>query len=231
MKRMIALLLCVAALLALAACGEKAAAPDEHAETGTADEETAATVGGWKRPDSPVVTEELCAKLEKALDGLVGARYTPVAYLGSQLVNGTNYALLCRVAPVVPDPVETYAIVHLYETLDGEVSITDVLESGKETGLNGMMGSWTESESLEVPEDVKTSLEKAVEGKLGAAYAPVALLSTQLVSGTNYCLLCEVTPVVPNPESSYVLVYLYVNLDGNAELTETVEFVSQNAEG
>ena len=85
MKRMIALLLCVAALLALAACGEKAAAPDEHAETGTADEETAATVGGWKRPDSPVVTEELCAKLEKALDGLVGARYTPVAYLGSQL--------------------------------------------------------------------------------------------------------------------------------------------------
>ena len=182
--------------------------------------------GGWSRAESPVVSDEMKEKLGKALDGMDGASYIPVAYLGSQIVAGTNYALLCRVAPVVPDAVETYAIVYLNETLEGEVSIMEIVESEKTTDISDMPGGWFQSESPVVPDEVRASLEKALDGMVGATYQPIALLSSQVVQGTNYCILCEVTPVVPDAESSYALVYLYVDLDGNAELTETVDFTA-----
>ena len=53
--------------------------------------------------------------------------------------------------------------------------------------------------------------------------SPVALLSTQLVAGMNYCILCQITPVVPNPEPSWALVYIYADLQGNAEIMNVYE--------
>ena len=79
----------------------------------------AETVGGWTAAEDPAVTDEARAALDKALEGLVGATYEPVALLGTQVVAGTNYCLLCRVSPVVPDPVGHYALVYVYAGVDG----------------------------------------------------------------------------------------------------------------
>ena len=48
------------------------------------------------------------------------------------------------------------------------------------------------------------SLAKAFEGMLGADQVPVALLSTQAVAGTNYCVLCEQAVIYPGAVPEYV---------------------------
>ena len=75
----------------------------------------------------------------------------------------------------------------------------------------------------ELPADAQAAFDKAVEGLVGAEYVPVALLSTQVVAGTNYCILCQITPVAPNATPTWALVYIYADLDGNAEITNVYE--------
>lgn len=86
-----------------------------------------------------------------------------------------------------------------------------------------LVGGWQTTQEAAVPEEVAQALEKAMEGLMGATWEPVALLGTQLVAGTNYCLLCRITPVVPDPVGHYALVYLYVDLQGNAEILGTAD--------
>ena len=54
--------------------------------------------------------------------------YTPVAYLGSQVVAGTNHAILCQAAAVYPDAQPYFVIVYLYEDLAGNVSILNIAD-------------------------------------------------------------------------------------------------------
>ena len=182
--------------------------------------------GGWETPASPKVPEEIKEKLDKALEELVGADYEAVAYLGSQLVAGRNYKLLCRITPVVPDAVDHFAIVTLYEDLEGKVEITEILDSEKESNFSDMPGGWQKTETQEMTDEAKAALEKALSEMVGATYKPLALVATQVVAGTNYCILCEITPVVPDAESNYGLVYVYEDLEGNAEITEIADFAT-----
>lgn len=188
--------------------------------------EEAAIVGGWTRAESPEVPGEVKALLEKAAEKLLGAEYEPVALIGSQVVAGTNYQLLCRITPVVPDAVPHYAIVTLYEDPDGNASITDILESQAEgEALPGeLTGAWENPESPVMTDEAKAAMDKALEKLVGADYKPIALLATQIVSGTNYSILCQVTPVVPDAESSFAIVHVYRDLEGNAEITEVFDF-------
>ena len=75
----------------------------------------------------------------------------------------------------------------------------------------------------ELPADAQAAFDKAVEGLVGAEYVPVVLMSTQVVAGTNYCILCQITPIVPNATPTWALVYIYADLDGNAEITNVYE--------
>ena len=84
--------------------------------------------GGWTPSADPAVTEELQAVLDKGLEGLVGVRYTPVAYLGSQVVAGTNHAFLCQATVVYPGAEPYYTIVYLYEDLQGNVSVMNIAD-------------------------------------------------------------------------------------------------------
>ena len=90
--------------------------------------EGASLLGGWTNSTTPEVTEELNAVLEKGVEGLLGAQYTPVAYLGSQVVSGTNHCYLCQITPVVPNAEPHYALVYLYENLEGEVQLVNVVD-------------------------------------------------------------------------------------------------------
>ena len=85
-------------------------------------------VGGWQAAEDSAVTEELQAVFDKGLEGLVGVGYTPVAYLGSQVVAGTNHAFLCQAVTVVPDAVPRWTVVFLYEDLQGNVSLMNIAD-------------------------------------------------------------------------------------------------------
>ena len=181
-------------------------------------------LGGWTLADSPVVTAQAQGLMDKALKGFTGANYVPVAYVGSQVVAGTNHLLLCRANQVIPGAQETWALVTLYEDLDGNVTIKDVQNSGAQTWLMDLMGGWYLADSPEVTAEVQAACAKALEGWTGSVIEPVALVSTQVVSGTNYLLLAKVTPVEVGAQGELALVTMYVDLQGAATFTDMVPF-------
>ena len=249
MKKMFAMVLVLVMLAVMTACGSKAKVKKdepvsqaetqkeetkeeeskeaEESEEQEAAEEQSMIVGGWTRPDSPEITDEIRSMMKKANEVLAGAQFEPVSLIATQLVSGTNYRILCKETATVPDAKTYYAVVTLYADLNGNVEITEILNSEAEAvaAVEGV-GSWAVVEPPVVTEEAKTALDAAQEKKLGAEYEAVALLGTQLVSGTNYCLLCEITPVVPNPEVSYAIVTVYCDLEGNAEITDFIDFVA-----
>ncbi|MBR0354660.1 MAG: hypothetical protein IJK35_04765 [Oscillospiraceae bacterium] len=189
MKKLFAVVLAVLMLLALGACGAKKEAP---------------VTGGWSAAESIELSEEAREAFEKAMEGLTGVDYEPLALIGTQLVSGTNYAILCEARAVAPDAQPYYAVVFVYRDLQGGAKLLKIAaldlgaiaESGKVEAAGAapeqLVGGWTV--------DRESSVE--LEGAL-------LHLASQVVSGSNHCLLCE----------GNELVFVYENLEGETEVT------------
>ena len=85
-------------------------------------------VGGWTQPGSPAMTDEAKAAFEKAMEGFVGVDYQPVELLGTQVVAGTNYKILCDAKGVYPGAEPYQAIVTVYQDLDGNAKILEITD-------------------------------------------------------------------------------------------------------
>ncbi|MBQ3922831.1 MAG: hypothetical protein II707_05995 [Spirochaetales bacterium] len=156
--------------------------------------------------------------------------YEPVAYLETQVVAGRNHLFLCVGTATVPDAKPYYSLVTIYEKLDGSAEITSMTDSVIPAVVaEEIDGGWAAPETCEVTKEAKNALEKASSTLAGAEYTPVALLGTQVVSGTNYALLCEMTPTVPDAAGQYVIVKVYEDLKGNASITDSVSFYDKEA--
>lgn len=85
--------------------------------------------GGWTVSSEPAceLPDGTGEPLSDATTLLMGAKYEPLAVMGSQVVAGLNYAYVCRITPVVPDPVSTLNVVIVYRNLSGESEITSVV--------------------------------------------------------------------------------------------------------
>ena len=83
-------------------------------------------VGTWQEAESPALTEEAKAAFQKATEGFVGVDYVPVALLSTQTVAGTNYRILCEATVVYPGAEMHYAVVSVYQSLDGNANILSV---------------------------------------------------------------------------------------------------------
>ena len=82
--------------------------------------------GGWMTREDATLSEEDLACFEKGMSGLVGVSYEPLLCLATQVVAGTNTCYLCRATVVYPNAVPYYALVYLYQNLEGEVSVLDI---------------------------------------------------------------------------------------------------------
>lgn len=181
-----------------------------------------AATGAWEINQRSVSVEEnarVQTVIGKALENLTGATYEAVAVLGTQLVAGTNDCILCRVTPVVPDAVSQWALVYFYEDLDGNAEITRIVDlMSSEDDPDGGWVCNPGDGALEA--EANAALEAALEMMEGADYEVIAVLGSQTVSGTNYRLLCRVTPVVPDAEGSFCMVTVCRDVDGSAEMIE-----------
>lgn len=183
--------------------------------------------GGWTVNSGELsmsANPNAMAAFEKAVEGLSGYSYEPLVLLGTQVVAGTNYRILCRGSAVVPDPVPTYEIITVYEDLNGNAEITDTTPlPGLPETMENLPGGWTLNDSdvsMDAHSQAQAALDTALEGLAGAGYEAAVYLADQIVAGTNYLLFCRVTPVVPNPVPSFEVVTVYADLDGNAEITD-----------
>lgn len=242
MKKIISIILISLLAISLAACGENGTASDTKSSGSVAESSEVSEKiisGGYTETESPKVTDEVKELVKKATAELDGAEYTPVAYLATQVVAGTNHLILCKKTIVVPDPVPTYALVTIYEDLQGNAELTEVIDSNKplypENLLSSIKIDWIENESLEIPDEAKAAFDKATETITGAEYKPVALLYTatategnNVVSYKKYKLLCKATPTVPNALPYYVIIDVLSdpNDPGHIEITDTTEFIS-----
>ena len=192
MKKVIALVLALLLLPALAACAQKQAP---------------AAVGGWTLTEDGVLTEEAQSAFDKAMEGLVGVDYTPLALLGTQLVAGMNYCLLCEATVVYPGAQPYYAVVTVYRDLQGGAEVRNIiaLDLGKiaETGEiedsqpqgGQLLGGWSVDRDsyLEVPDGVMH-------------------LASQVVAGSNHAVLCK----------GWKLCFVYADTQGKTEILKTV---------
>lgn len=84
--------------------------------------------GGWNLDE--VKSCNLPQKVQSAFTAvtgeLVGADYEPVAYLGSQQVNGMNYRVLALQRLVIPNSEKRIVKMIIHEEIDGSVSLVSV---------------------------------------------------------------------------------------------------------
>ncbi len=82
--------------------------------------------GGWQASKKYTVTKAKKKIFKKATKELVGVQYTPIAYLGSQVVAGTNHLYLCKLKAVLEDVETGYALVYVYQDLDGKAKVSKI---------------------------------------------------------------------------------------------------------
>lgn len=208
----------------------------------SADTGSTTTVGGWT-----INTQEFANPLpadvqkafDKALEGHNGMNFEPVAYLGSQVVSGTNHRILCKATTVTADPVTSYKVVTVYEKLDGDAELTSIAdfnlgdytskdetvasEASENTEVTGGWSVYEEQQAVNLPADVQKAFDDAFEGFTGASYEPLALLGEQVVSGTNYSILCRETLVTAQPITKLAVVTIYQDLNGNSSVSNIAD--------
>lgn len=91
-----------------------------------------------------------------------------------------------------------------------------------------IVGGYTLDMATEVvakmPKNAASAFEKATSNYTGLSLNAVALLGSQVVSGTNYMYLCSSTTVTEKPVSAYKIVVVYVDNKGNADIKSVNDF-------
>ena len=239
MKKMITMVMALVLAVSMTACGNikgnsSAEKTEQNAamQTETISEEKQneeepenMMTGGWNIISGDMgitANPDAKAALENASDHMVGTSYEPIALLGTQIVAGTNYCILCRTTAETPDAMQGISLVYVYQNLQGNAEIT-----GSNNIIGEMLdGGFAANDGDIAPEknaDVKSAYVKAFAQFTGASYEPIAYLGSQIVAGTNYLLLCRTTAATPNTVPALTLVTIYADLNGNAEIINTEE--------
>ena len=113
----------------------------------------------------------------------------------------------------------------------GKVNVNVNVNGSEVINTQISTSSWKIDELNKVSVDQKNIFDEAT-GKLdGYFYEPVALLGTQLVSGTNYAFLCKPTISSYSAMNSLVITYIYVDLSGDASFLGDERVVLPGTEG
>lgn len=94
--------------------------------TESASDDGTPMVGGWSYAESAAITDDVKNMVYKAAEANGGDLYEPIAYVGSQIVSGTNHAILCKTMPSASgkDTKSSLVLVYVYEDLQGNCEIT-----------------------------------------------------------------------------------------------------------
>lgn len=87
-----------------------------------------AMAGGWSASEASgaALPEDIQKAFDTAMAGLTGVGYEPIAVLGTQVVAGTNYAILCKATQVTADAPTALAVLTIYADLEGGATLTSV---------------------------------------------------------------------------------------------------------
>lgn len=161
--------------------------------------------------------QKVASAVAKLSETLIGAEYEPIAYLGSQVVNGTNHAVLAEQTVLTGRDTKN-VVVLIFNEKPNEMEATLVnIERVVEGGAP--LGGTNVNVMTDIPEDAKAAFDKVFDGYVGMKINLLALLATKVTKGTNYVFFAETEPVVLNPEKTAMLIT--VN-----EMSNEVSFVN-----
>ena len=180
-----------------------------------AEKEKSIMVGSWIiNVTKTGMPQKVATAIGELSEKLTGAEYTPIAYLGSQLANGINHAVLAEQLVITGRDTKNVVLL-IFNEKDMQcnlVNIERVIEGGEAPG------GITLNVTTDIPEDARKAFDAALSGFVGSGVKPFALLGTQVTKGTEYIFAAEVVPVTAEPETKAALVV--VN-----SLTNSVKFV------
>ena len=159
--------------------------------------------GNW---DIAVQIGKLPQKVATAFDSLniVGAEYELIAYIGNQVVNGTNHAVLAKQTILNGKDTENVVVMIFNEKPNDMnavlVSIDRVLESG------GIMGGPHVDVKTELNDEVMNIWNDAFESFVGSTVTPYVLLGTQVTTGTEYIFAATLSTTALEPEEHAMIV-------------------------
>ena len=225
-KKIISILLILLVLITVVGCGKK----DKKEEKGEK------KVASWQidtTAETLNIPKDARNAFTKAVENYDGVDLKPIALLATQIVSGTNYMYFCQSTTVTQKPETSYVIVIVYKDLKGNSKITSVKDFdytkyvnesiGEDTGE--VSGGWTiydKTSSQELKEDVQKIYDKSLEKFAGSTLKPIALLGTQLVSGTNYAVLALGTTTTKNPKNCITVLTIYNDLNNES----TIKYMS-----
>ena len=87
-----------------------------------------ALLGGWNIDEMKGcnLPQKVASAFTAVTGGLVGAEYQPVLYVGSQVVNGTNYCVLALQTLVTSDAPKRLVKMVIHEGTDGAYTLGSV---------------------------------------------------------------------------------------------------------
>ena len=231
LRKMCALLVASAMALAVAGCGAAGQASEGSASSDAGGATTLA--GGWELYDNESVAlpGDARAAFQKAAKTFTGGALTPVAYVASQVVAGTNHMILCEAETTNAESAKSYQMVVVYADPAGGAEISHVTkfdlgayttDDGSAANADAGAGGWQvpeETTSVAIPDSARRAFESAATQLSGNNLEPMALLGTQVVAGKNYAFLCHSTLVTQEPVTSVQVVTVYEDLNGNAKVT------------
>lgn len=202
-------------------CGSKV---DPEPITEPADDLTSIddVVGGFSTYNT--VASELSERAQEAFDeATADYDYTPLACVGTQVVAGTNYAILVKDS-------DNLKIVFIYKPLQEEASITSIANFnildylGDEINIvktdEGVVGGWnvpTDGGLTKMPQELATATSVAFGDYKDLILTPLACVGTQVVAGTNYALVCA-GQTAEGTRAALYMVKLYDGVDGTREI-------------
>ena len=203
----------------------------------TSDSTSVVLEGGWEITQgslAPADNPDAKEAFDKALEGLTGCDYDLIAVLGSQVVAGTNYSYLCRETIVFPDAEPDFAVLNVYEDLNGNAEITgdkplplpDASDnssvSASETDSSAAL-KWSinqDDANLDAHEEAKDAFEKATAGDSSASYDPVAYIgSRENGSNTEYAVFCSTSE--GGSTKGFCAVTISADASGSASVVST----------
>ena len=179
-------------------------------------------LGGWSlvSDNTPaMMNEKDSVRIKEVLKGQDG-NFDVLSLVATQVVSGANYMYLVY-GTEAEGTTPGYYFMTVYEDTKGNDSILGIkpidvtaIQTGKPLGA-GATGAWavkgTGKAGMLPDQDAQISFDAINKGDV--IYNPVALLATQVVSGTNYKALCR-----GSDENLYVVTW-YKDLKGNSSLT------------
>lgn len=176
-------------------------------------------VGDIAVSDSPDITSEVSAMVEEVFSSNMDSKVVPVAYIGSQVVAGTNHYLLCVDTPNIQGARGRYVMVSIHEDLDGKFTLHEIAYSEAEAANAQLSDGWEMASSVKLTDEVKEAFQMATI-EVNAEYTPIAFVEVHSEPPVSYGILCAIQGISE---------FCYINLqttDGGAEIMEVYDFTA-----